>query len=119
MAGTMDKQLPIINYDTLNALRVEMEEAFAEVYQSVFDSIGSSIQQLQQPPADGETITRLLHSIKSPAASIGAEQLAAMAEAYEQLSKVDPFSRLAERSDRLQQCYLELQRELAEYNPLD
>ncbi len=118
-ADNMDKPLPVINYHTLNALRVDMEDNFTEVYQSVFDSIDSNIRQLQQQPVDGDTIIRLFHSIKSPAASIGAEQLAALANDYEQLAKTDPFNQLAERTGRLQQCFLQLQQELARYNPLD
>ncbi len=111
----MDEQLPVINYATLQSLRDEMEEAFAEVYETVFNSISASIEQLQQQPADGETIIRLFHSIKSPAASIGAEQLAAVAAEYEQLAKTDPFNELAQRTHKLNYCFLLLQQELQGY----
>ena len=108
----MDEQLPVINYATLQSLRDEMEEVFGEVFETVFNSISASIEQLEQQPTEGETIIRLFHSIKSPAASIGAEQLAALAAEYEQLAKTDPFTELAQRTHKLQYCFLRLQQEL-------
>ncbi|MDJ0834205.1 MAG: Hpt domain-containing protein, partial [Gammaproteobacteria bacterium] len=94
----------------------DMEEAFAEVFQTVFNSIGASIEQLQQQPTDGETIVRLFHSIKSPAASLGAEQLAALAAEYEQLAKADPFSELQQRTLNLQRSFRLLEQELENFN---
>ncbi len=105
----------VINYITLNKLKDEMEEAFAEVYESVFSSIQSSINQLQQQTDDHETITRLFHSIKSPAASLGAEKLAKLAALYEQQSKQPETHNLENQLDNLKRSFNELRQQLSDF----
>ena len=111
----MDNKLPVINYQTLKTLQADMEEAFEEVYLAVFTSIQSSIEQLQQLPLDIDTITRLFHSIKSPAASLGAEQLASLAADYETLSRQDQITNLAKMVDNINQKFTAVQDELKDF----
>jgi len=107
--------LRIINYDTLEKLKHDMDDAFEEVYQSVFSSIQSSIDQLQQQTDDRETISRLFHSIKSPAASLGAEKLANLAAIYEQQSKHAATNNLDVQLKNISQSFAELGQQLNDF----
>lgn len=95
-----------------------MEEVFEEVYQSVFTSIQSSLDELQNAPNNRQTITRLFHSIKSPAASVGAEQLAALAGQYEQQSRSDNITDLNLLVENLKNNFSEVQLQLTNNSPI-
>lgn len=74
--------LQILNRDTLNKLQHEMADGFDEVYAAIMESLHGHIEDLEKY-SDPETRIRMLHSLKAPAASLGAEQLAKLAAIYE------------------------------------
>lgn len=82
-----NSHLPVVNYHTLEALRSSMEDDCNEVFQAIYASIDSLINELSELPENSETATRLFHSIKSPASSLGAERLADLSGRYEQQAK--------------------------------
>jgi CheY-like chemotaxis protein len=96
------EEYPVINMSTLATLRRDMEEAFEEVFESVFVSIQTSINELQQQPIDQGTVTRLFHSIKSPAATLGAEKLSATAGEFERASRDELPQTLDQMIEQLQ-----------------
>ena len=118
MDNTTEDTAAIINIDTLNKLKTDMDELFEEVIQSVFTSIQSSLDELAKHPDDARTITRLFHSIKSPAASLGAEQLAAQAAAYEKQSRTAQLQDMDEALQRLMDHVSKVQARLSELNIL-
>jgi HPt (histidine-containing phosphotransfer) domain-containing protein len=113
----MSEEPKLINYETLRKLEHEMEDAFDEIYQSIFESIQSSIDQLLQHPTDQNEITRIFHSIKSPAASLGAEQLAKLAAKLESDARrgVINHLKLDAPIKAIQQSYVELKKSLKEH----
>lgn len=103
---------PVINMTTLETLRRDMEEAFDEVFESVFVSIQFSIDELKRQPIDQDTVIRLFHSIKSPAATLGAEKLSATAGELEHASRKELPQNLNELILRLQSEFDQLKKVL-------
>lgn len=93
-----------------------MDELFEEVIQSVFTSIQSSLDELSKHPDDARTITRLFHSIKSPAASLGAEQLAAQAAAYEKKSRAAELQDMDEAIQQLKDNFRKVLAHMSKFN---
>jgi len=109
------RELKVINFTTLQQLKDDVEDAFAEIYESVFSSIESNIQQLHQQTNDTENITRLFHSIKSPAAALGAEQLADLAAEYEQLARRNDIENLSFLIHNIETAFAELRQDLTNF----
>ena len=96
-----------------------MDDVFEEVYYSVFNSIENSISALHDNPAEQETITRLLHSIKSPAASLGAEQMERLAATYEYRSRNNELEDLNLVVTNLNKALAELKDSLLDFEPTE
>ncbi|MDJ0880011.1 MAG: ABC transporter substrate-binding protein [Gammaproteobacteria bacterium] len=109
------KELKVINFSTLQQLKDDVEEAFTEIFDSVINSIQENIRQLHEQTNDTQNITRLFHSIKSPAATLGAEQLADLAANYEQIARRNNIHNLSILINNIESAYAELQQELTDY----
>lgn len=101
----------ILNLDTLKKLQHEMEEGFDEVYTAIMESLHGHINELATSQ-NSKTRLRMLHSLKSPAASLGAEQLAELAAGYEKRAMRHPDVPMDEWITALQSSLAELEQEL-------
>lgn len=113
--STLKNKLSIINYDTLKNLQWEMEEAFEEVYQTIFTSFNSTLEKLQQKHNDNETVIRLYHSLKSQSATLGAEQLADIAEMYEAKSRKGEVDNLETSVEEIKAYITAVKNELQDF----
>jgi CheY-like chemotaxis protein len=75
-----------LDLSKLNSLRLDMGEDFSEIYAAIRQSIEEILQQLdsRSQVLTSEELTRLVHSLKSPAANLGATKLYQMVEALEE-----------------------------------
>ncbi|NOQ14079.1 MAG: transporter substrate-binding domain-containing protein [Methyloprofundus sp.] len=97
----------------LEKLKQEMAEDFAEIYTTITQAIEKIIQQLDNELAGmpNETIAQLAHSLKSPAASLGAIKLSKIAAELEIYADNDV---LKDRDIKIQQLKREYRRVLIE-----
>ncbi|MBL7002630.1 MAG: Hpt domain-containing protein [Gammaproteobacteria bacterium] len=74
-----------IDSTIFDQLKNDMEDSFLEVTKSILTSIASNLSDLDQRSEKTSTddLSRYVHSIKSPAACIGATNLATMANKIE------------------------------------
>jgi PAS domain S-box-containing protein len=108
----------VIDYQQLNKFKSDMEESFDEIFQLIMTSLPSMIEELADEAQDDQAITRLFHSMKSPAASIGATALYQIAEGYEMKSRnkqaFDINQAIRELSEQFNAVESELQAKVAE-----
>jgi HPt (histidine-containing phosphotransfer) domain-containing protein len=116
-SGKSSMNQAIIDYRQLDNLKRDLGEDFSEIYAAIFDSIDEILGQLRQHPEDRETVTRLFHSIKSPARSLGASQLAQSAELYEKQSRMKTLESIDAALVDLEQHFNDVQLELKNYDP--
>ena len=105
----------VLNFEQLEKFKCDMEEAFEEVYQAILSTIPSLIDELEAGPQDKETVIRLFHSLKTPAASLGAYQLSELAAEYELMARNTESPDLTQSVKELRIQFNAMQRELKKY----
>ncbi len=114
-----DSDMQAVDPGVLETFRRDMGEGFPEIMEAVHQNICDLIRQIEERLAGGETgeITRLAHSIKSPAASIGAMELSRLARVMEtdadsgDLSHIDDqLAALKREYRRVESCLEEMNR---------
>ena len=107
----------VIDFNQLEKLKADLEEDFAEVYEVIFHSISEILDELSKHPHEPETLTRLFHSLKSPARSLGATRLANQAEQFEKQAHKKEVKNLEAALQELHQLYAEVKEELKDFSP--
>ncbi len=108
----------LIDYQQLDKFKQDLEEDFAEIFHAILSSIPSMIDELAGQTQDTEALTRLFHSLKSPAASIGAMELSKLAEKYELQLKNNQLQDLSIPIQLLRDQFNAVKKELKDY-PVD
>ncbi len=102
------EQLPLIDKQVLNKLRAIMEDEFDEVISIYLEDSLSLMSDIHDAFIhDPESITRPIHTLKSSSHSVGAKQLAAVAQQMETLVKKHEKPAASAMLDQLQEIYTE------------
>ncbi len=113
----MNDMTAVIDFTQLERLKADLEEDFAEVYEVIFHSISEILDELSNHPHEPETLTRLFHSLKSPARSLGATRLANQAEQFEKQADKREVKNVDGALEQLHRLYAEVKHELKDYAP--
>lgn len=114
-AAITEEENNIINFAQLDKFKLQMEEAFEEIYQAILSTIPELIDEIESTTADNETIIRLFHSLKTPAATIGADKLAQLAAEYEQMARDNEIKDPAIAAENLRRHFAQVVQELKTY----
>ena len=114
---TTDSNEPIIDQDTLNALREIMEDEFSSLLDSYFENAPTLLEELKQAAraADLEVVIRAAHTLKSSSGNLGATLLSEIAGTIEILGKE---GKLQEASDLIPGLERAVNQTLAAYRQL-